>query len=44
MHISRLRRRLALYGVDILTIGENRWAEGYMVDPDHVPRLAALMR
>jgi hypothetical protein len=44
MAICRLRRRLAMHAIDILTIGQGHSTEGYMVDPDHVPKLAALMR
>jgi hypothetical protein len=43
MAISRLRRRLAAHGIDLLTIGENRWVEGYMIDPGQVDKLASLI-
>jgi hypothetical protein len=44
MAICRLRRRLAVHAIDILTIGQGRSTEGYMIDPDHVSKLAALIR
>lgn len=43
MAISRLRRRLAVHAIDLLTIGQGHSTEGWMIDPDHVPRLAALL-
>jgi hypothetical protein len=44
MAISRLRRRLAVHSIDLLTIGQGHSTEGYMIDPDHVALLAGLMR
>lgn len=41
--IYNLRQRLSPHGIAILTIGSGRGAQGYMVDPDHVPRLDSLM-
>jgi hypothetical protein len=35
----KLRRRLRPHGVEILTCA----GQGYMLDPDHVPRLDALL-
>ena len=41
--IYYLRQRLARHGIAILTIGVGRGAQGYMLDPDHIGRLDALM-
>jgi hypothetical protein len=35
---------LAVHAIDLLTTGKGRLTEGYMIDSDHVPKLAALMR
>lgn len=44
MHIVRLRQRLKPHGIDILTIGIGRGAQGWMVEPEHYERLRDLMR
>jgi hypothetical protein len=43
MHIARIRRRLLPHGIDLLTIGMTKGSRGYMVDPDHVDKLATLL-
>lgn len=43
-HILRLRERLDAHGIAILTIGIGQGAEGWMVDPDHIMKLADLIQ
>ena len=42
MHVMRLRRRLAVHDIDILTVGIGRGAQGWMIDPEHFERLRVL--
>jgi len=44
MHVMRLRRRLAPHGIDILTVGIGRGAQGWLVDPEQFERLRALVQ
>ncbi len=44
MHVMRLRRRLAPHGIDILTVGIGRGAQGWLIDPDHFERLRVLVK
>ena len=44
MHVMRLRRRLAPHGIDILTVGIGRGAQGWLIDPAHFERLRVLVQ
>ena len=43
IQIKKLRQRLSPYGIAILTIGAGRGSQGYMLEPDHLDRLEALL-
>jgi hypothetical protein len=42
-HIARLRQRLEPHGIRLLTMGLGQGAEGWLVDPEHLGRLADLL-